>query len=111
MYRYLCLHGFGFDPLTADYKLLRISWLVTLQNPFYDPQVRLFSLKTNSWKIIPTMPYALQYVQTMGVFVENSIHLIMTKKLDESYPCLIVAFNLTLEIFNVVPLPVEIGGE
>jgi F-box interacting protein len=106
----LCFHGFGFDPVTADYKLLRISWLVSPHNNFYDSHVRLFSLKTNSWKIIPTMPYSLYYVYSMWVFVENSIHLIMTKKLDRLHP-LIVAFDLTLEIFNEVPLPAEIGGE
>jgi len=107
----LCIYGFGFDPLTGDYKLLGISWLGSLQNCFYDSHVRLFSSKTNSWKIIPTMPYAIVYAQAMGVFVENSIHWIMSKNLDGSDPCLIVAFNLTLEIFNEVPLPAEIGGE
>lgn len=55
------------------------------------------------------MPYALYYAQTMGVFVHNSLHWIMTKELDGLHPCLIVAFNLTLEIFNQVPLPAEIG--
>ncbi|RHN72558.1 putative F-box associated interaction domain-containing protein [Medicago truncatula] len=111
MYCYLYLHGFGFDLLTADYKLLRISWLVTQHNPFYDSHVTLFSLKTNSWKTIPSTPYALQYVQAMGVFVQNSLHWVMAKKLDGSYPWLIVAFNLTLEIFYEVPLPVELEGE
>jgi hypothetical protein len=47
----------------------------------------------------------------MGVFVENSnsLHWIMTRKLDNFHPLLIVAFNLTLEIFNEVPFPDEIG--
>jgi len=108
----LCVHGFGFDQITGDYKLLRISHLVDPQNPFYDPQVRLFSFKTNSWKIIPAMPYDLQHFYDLGVFVENSIHWIMTKKkFGGLHPCLIVAFNLTLEIFNEVPLPDEIGEE
>ena len=47
----------------------------------------------------------------MGVFVDNSLHWIMTPKLDGLQPCLIVAFNLSLEIFNEVPLPDEIKGE
>ncbi|XP_003595026.2 F-box protein CPR1 [Medicago truncatula] len=47
----------------------------------------------------------------MGVFVENSIRCIMAKKLDGLHPSLIVAFNLTLEIFNEVPLPAELQGE
>jgi len=107
----LCVHGFGFDPVSGDYKLLRISWLVDLDNPFYDSHVTLFSSKTNSWKIIPSMPYTLIYAQINGVFLENSLHWIMTKKLDRLNPCLIVAFNLTLDIFNEVPLPDEISQE
>ncbi|AES64486.2 F-box protein interaction domain protein [Medicago truncatula] len=104
------VHGFGFDPLSGDYKLLRISWLADIHYSF-ESHVRLFSLKTNSWKIIPSMPYALKYVQAMGIFVENSLHWVMTREIDESHPCLIVAFNLTLDIFNVVPLPEEVNSE
>jgi len=57
------------------------------------------------------MPYALVYAQAMGVLVENSLHWIMAKKLVGLHPSLIVAFNLTLEIFNEVPLPDEISEE
>jgi len=109
----LCVHGFGFDQITGDYKLLRISHLLDLQNPFYDPHVRLFSLKTNSWKIIPNLPYALYYNLTMGVFVENSssLHWVASRKIQPFQSDLILAFNLTLETFNEVPLPDEIGEE
>ncbi|XP_024631511.1 F-box protein CPR1 isoform X2 [Medicago truncatula] len=102
----LCVHGFGFDPLSGDYKLLRIAWIADPnERSSFVPHVRLFNSKTNSWKIIPAMPYALVYAQNTGVLVENSLHWIMTKKLGGLHPSLIVAFNLTLEIFNVVPLP------
>ncbi|AES64642.2 putative F-box domain-containing protein [Medicago truncatula] len=105
----LCVHGFGFDSLSADYKLLRISWFVDLQHHTFDnSHLTLFSSKTNSWKTLPDMPYILYYTLTMGVFVENSLHWIMTPKLDGLQPCLIAAFNLSLEIFNEVPLPDEI---
>jgi len=50
------------------------------------------------------MPYAVYHSRVMGVFVENSLHWIMAKKLDGKHPFLIVAFN-------EVPLPAEIGGE
>jgi len=106
----VCVHGFGFDSLSGDYKILRISWIADLHYSF-DPHVRLFSSKTNSWKIIPSMPHALYYTQAMGVFLENSLHWVMTPTIKESHPCFIVAFNLTLEIFNVVPLPADIEGE
>ncbi|AES64645.1 putative F-box domain, galactose oxidase/kelch, beta-propeller, F-box associated interaction [Medicago truncatula] len=109
----LCVHGFGFDSVSGDYKLLRISNLLDLQNPFYDPHVRLFSLKTNSWKVIPNLPYSLYYALTMGVFVENSssLHWVATRKVQLFQPDLILAFNLTLETFNEVPLPDEIEEE
>ncbi|RHN61310.1 putative F-box domain, galactose oxidase/kelch, beta-propeller, F-box associated interaction [Medicago truncatula] len=109
----LCVHGFGFDSLSGDYKLLRISYLLDLQNPFYDPHVRLFSLKTNSWKIIPNFPYALYYTRTMGVFVENSssLHWVASRKIQPFQSDLILAFNLSLETFNEVPLPDEIGEQ
>jgi len=107
----VCVHGFGFDPLSGDYKLLRISLLSDIHYSF-ESHVRLFSLKTNSWKIIPSMPlYNIYYAHAMGIFVENSLHWIMTPKIGGSDPCLIVAFNLTLEIFNVVPLPEEVNRE
>jgi len=105
-----CVHGFGFDPLTDDYKLLRICCFFELQHSTSESHVRLFSSKTNSWKELPSMPYALYYDQKMGVFVENSLHWIMTQKLEPLRPRVIVAFNLTLEIFAEVPFP-EIGED
>jgi len=104
-----CVHGFGFDSLSGDYKLLRISWVVNRQHSTFDnPRLTLFSSKTNSWKTLPDMPFILYYNLTMGVFVDNSLHWIMTPKLDGLQPCLIAAFNLSLETFNEVPLPNEI---
>jgi len=103
-----CVYGFGFNPLTDDYKLLTIFCFVEIQQSTSESHARLFSSKTNSWKELPTMPYTLYYAQTMGVFVENSLHWIMTKTLDP--PRVIVAFNLTLEIFEEVPFP-DIGEE
>ncbi|XP_004486223.1 F-box protein CPR1 [Cicer arietinum] len=99
------VHGFGFDPFAGDYKLVRISYFVDLQNRTFDSQVRLFSSRTNSWKVLPSMCYALCCARTMGVFVDNSLHWVVTRKLEPGQPDLIVAFNLTLEIFNEVPLP------
>jgi len=109
----ISIHGFGFDPFSSGYKLLRISWFVDIHNHTFDSYVSLFTSKTNSWKVLPDVEYALCYENTMGVFVENSnssyLHWMMTRKFDGFQPLLIVAFNLTLEIFNEVPFPGEIG--
>jgi len=49
----------------------------------------------------------------MGVFVENSssLHWVATRKIQPFRSDIILAFNLTLEVFNEVPLPDEIGEE
>lgn len=51
------------------------------------------------------MPYALYNDDDMNVAVENSLHLVVSRKPGPIQQCLIVAFNLTHEIFNEVPLP------
>jgi F-box interacting protein len=98
-----CVHGFGFDQSSRDYKLVRLSFFEGIRYIMFKTQVRLFSSKTNSWKALPNIPYALYSTQPVGVFVENSLHWVVTR--NRSQPCLIVAFNLTQEVFNEVPLP------
>jgi len=102
------MDGFGFDSFAGDYKLVIVSGFVDLKHHTFDSQVRLFSSNTNSWKVLPNMPYAICFSQTtMGVFLENSnsLHWVVIPKLDGSESPLIVAFNLTQEVFNEVPLP------
>jgi len=102
---HVCVHGLAFDPYTDNYKLLRIDCTVRLRHLTFHSQVRLFNLKTNSWKVLPNMPYAILSHQTKAVFIENSLHWSVIPKLDKHLPSLIAAFNLTQEIFNEVPLP------
>jgi len=103
-----CVHGFGFDQSTRDYKLVRVSYFKGIQHVMFKTQVRLFSSKTNSWKVLPNIPYAFHCAQPVGAFVENSLHWVVTRNTPNRYqvqPCLIVAFNLTQEVFKEVPLP------
>jgi len=69
--------------------------------------VIIFNSKTNSWKALPSIPYALHYPYTIAFLVQNSLHwVVITQERDQLFqPCLILAFNLTFEIFNEVPLP------
>ncbi|KEH42372.1 ubiquitin-protein ligase, putative [Medicago truncatula] len=88
-----CVHGFGFDPLTDDYKLSE-----SLVSSNYTTTLMIHMLHSSARK------------RTPGKYFLNSLHWIMKKKLDGLQSCLIIAFNLKLEIFNEVPLP-EIGYE
>jgi len=100
------VHGFVFDQLACDYKLVSISLFYDRQDHTYFTQVRLFSSKTNSWRMLPRMPpYNLCKTP---VFVDNCLHWIQFQNPGQIQHYLIVAFNLKREILNEVPLP-EIG--
>ncbi|KAG4929172.1 hypothetical protein AAZX31_17G007900 [Glycine max] len=104
------VYGFGHHPPSNDYKLLSITYFVDLHKRTFDSQVQLYTLKSDSWKNLPSMPYALCCARTMGVFVSGSLHWLVTRKLQPDEPDLIVAFDLTSETFCEVPLPATVNG-
>nr|ABN09117.1 Cyclin-like F-box; Galactose oxidase, central [Medicago truncatula] len=82
----VCFYGLAFDPFADNYKLLRVNCTVYLKDRTFNSQVRLFNLKTNSWKILPNMPYAvLSTAHSGGVFVENSLHWAVTEKINDRF--------------------------
>jgi F-box interacting protein len=105
-------HGFGFDPFTRDYKYVLIACFIYPKFRTFHSAVNLFSLESNSWKELPSIPYILcSREHAVGFLVPNSIHWVVNPKVvtvlhEWKYqPRLILAFNLTSEIFNEVPLP------
>ncbi|KAI9127921.1 hypothetical protein K1719_000914 [Acacia pycnantha] len=99
-------YGFGYDSFSDDFKLLRISCFVDLHTRSFESQVKVYSLRTNSWKSIQRMPYAL-CARTMGVFVGGALHWVVTRKLELDSPDLIIAFDLKHENLREVPMPGE----
>ncbi|KAE9594744.1 putative galactose oxidase/kelch, beta-propeller, kelch-type beta propeller [Lupinus albus] len=105
------IYGFGFDSVSNDYKLVMISYYVDLKDRSFDSQVKVYSLRINSWKTLPSMPYALCCARIMGVLVDGYLHWVVTRKLEPDQPDLIVAFDLRFENFDVVPLPGTMNDE
>ncbi|TKY53953.1 F-box protein CPR30 [Spatholobus suberectus] len=104
------IYGFGYDAPSNDYKLVSITYFVDLHNRTFDSQVQLYTLKSDAWKNLPSMPYALCCERTMGVFVGGALHWVVTRKLQPDQPDLVVAFDLTRESFREVPLPETVNG-
>ncbi|KAJ1427145.1 Galactose oxidase/kelch, beta-propeller [Sesbania bispinosa] len=104
------VYGFGHDSVSDDYKLVSISYFVDLRRRSFDSQVKLYSLRHDSWKTLPSMPYALCCARTMGVFVGGALHWVVTRKLQPDQPDLVVAFDLSNESFREVLLPVTVNG-
>lgn len=92
------LSGFGFDPISHDYKILILNnWCRYAQ---------LYTRKTNSWKIITEDALKLfGYVSGGGILVSGCLHWSTRpiKGKDEK----IVSFDLAKEKFKFVPAPIS----
>ncbi|KAJ4844173.1 hypothetical protein Tsubulata_049144 [Turnera subulata] len=101
---YRLYHGFGYDPLHEDYKIVRIAvYGSTKGNP--DSTVQVFSWRKNSWKAIEDVHYPCHQLTNSRnnlapVFCSGALHWGL-QALNK-----IVAFNLSEErFFEPVPVP------
>lgn len=99
------VYGFGYDVVNDDYKLVRVSQFIGLDYLSFESEVKVFSLRTNEWKGIQDLPYALCYTKKMGVHVNGFLHWVVIRKLGVDENELVVALDLVAESYNEVPLP------
>ncbi|XP_021719571.1 F-box protein CPR30-like isoform X1 [Chenopodium quinoa] len=107
------IYGFGYDLVNDDYKVVRVIQYSTEHPDFYDSEVKVFSLKANSWRRIRDFPreYYLSYKRGWGVYVSGCLHWMITLKPDSNGSKLIVAFDLSSEVCKAVLLPKISAGE
>ncbi|GKV36553.1 hypothetical protein SLEP1_g44672 [Rubroshorea leprosula] len=71
-------YGFGYDPTTADYKLLkgaRFNYIYSSDYPTSCSKVLIYSLKSNSWRQIRGCPFNCGWPENdPGILAENSMH-------------------------------------
>lgn len=101
--------GFGYDPISDDYKVVRLGQYLCLFDQFFDTETMVCSLKANTWRRIPGMSYVLGFDQKMGVLVGDSLHWLVGRHRIVLNPNLIVGFNLEVEEFREVRAPELIG--
>ncbi|XP_058198347.1 F-box/kelch-repeat protein At3g06240-like [Rhododendron vialii] len=105
------VYGVGYDSSTDDYKVLKIVYNET---ETYSPTERgitigaIYSLKTNAWrKIQDTIDYVPCWTTSCGFFFSGCLHFLCWKRTGSF---VIVAFNLSDEIFREVLLPASFCG-
>ncbi|KAJ6961564.1 F-box protein CPR1-like isoform X2 [Populus alba x Populus x berolinensis] len=111
-------YGFGHDPINEDYKVVRfIHFYGDSPDGFFHCEVKVYSLKSNSWKRIDEYPYDLRFIlppdyhprcrRGYGVFANSAVHWKATVvgKGKENGSDLIVAFDLGAEEFKIIPQP------
>nr|XP_043619608.1 F-box/kelch-repeat protein At3g06240-like [Erigeron canadensis] len=99
--RYIFSFGFGFDPMTDDYKVLKIThdrdksvWL----------QVEVYSIKKDSWEFIIVDDSFPEDV--VGIFVDDHDgHLYALSYFKKNHIQKIVVFDLGVESFRQMSLP------
>ncbi|XP_059661929.1 F-box protein CPR1-like [Cornus florida] len=99
------VYGFGYDAVTDDYKIVRVSRFV---GEGFGPEVVVFSSRLNKWRMSPhCVPHFLRH-NFSGVFFNGALHWVATRQHEsplDNYSIYIVAFDLVVENFREVKLP------
>ncbi|KAE7995274.1 hypothetical protein FH972_000092 [Carpinus fangiana] len=115
--RRFTFYGFGHDPISDDYKVVRMVQFVG-DNGFFSAEVKVYSLKSNSWRGIKDIPNYIRYLFQLGylLFYRRGYATLAGGALHWVVPggfgcyCMIVAFDLVAEEFRIVPQPDHVDG-
>ncbi|KAA8524477.1 hypothetical protein F0562_010900 [Nyssa sinensis] len=107
--------GFGLDPTTNDYKVVRIVYykehLFRYKTP---PEVEICTLSTKSWRRISSTapPYCIVEFMWSQVFLNGAVHWIAyDPHVVGGFHNLILSFDMRNEVFCEMTLPVALAGQ
>ncbi|MFS7981812.1 putative F-box associated interaction domain-containing protein [Helianthus anomalus] len=94
---YIAAAGFGFDPITDDYKIVAID--------FDEPKTFVYSLKTESWSEVPSPSSRLLYMSiSKPYFFNGFLHRVVVP--DDPHPSrFILTFNVSSHVFGRILFP------
>ncbi|KAK9268108.1 hypothetical protein L1049_010548 [Liquidambar formosana] len=102
------MYGFGYDYARDDYKLVRMVQLCGEDDDSFDSHVKVYSLKTNSWKRVRDCPFCFRYegiCGNNGMLACGALHWLGFRRLVSDTTELIVAFDIALEDYREVLQP------
>ncbi|TYI67488.1 hypothetical protein E1A91_D08G021200v1 [Gossypium mustelinum] len=114
--------GFGYDPVSDDYKLVLIVQLLGTYEEYLHSEAKVYSLRSNSWRTIKGFCFYFISERQLGVVANNVLHLLAFKipesskrssvdldvfayKNPESSYKHLVGFDLRSEELSLVELP------
>ncbi|XP_073128494.1 F-box/kelch-repeat protein At3g23880-like [Henckelia pumila] len=96
--------GFGFDPISSDYKLVRITYVDDAQEPL--PQVEIYRLSTGMWQDISYLALdCVIYNRSRPAYINGSTHWIANSIQRGD---LIVSFDMCREVFRKMTIPASL---
>ncbi|XP_045833124.1 F-box protein CPR1-like [Trifolium pratense] len=113
------LHGFGYDHVSDDYKVIQmIEYFPGYQGDMiwedrsYDPSWEIYSLKTNSWKKLDIDMQNCYYyspLQGNGLYADGVFHWWAISKLKNIEECM-VSFDFSEEVMCTTLMPLNTDG-
>jgi hypothetical protein len=100
----LRMYGFGYDPVGDNYKVVSVLCVIDhifSGNSVEEDEVKVHTLGTNSWKIIPMLPFPVVPVQKSGQCVSGTINWLASKDTKRNQ-CFILSLDLGNESYQKV---------
>ncbi|XP_062153478.1 F-box/kelch-repeat protein At3g06240-like [Alnus glutinosa] len=107
--------GFGYDPATDDYKLVRLAYLegkTRIRFNTVPPLVEIYTLRTGAWRSVasPGPPYVIGE-RSFSALVNGAVHwLAHTPLCQDAFRNVIVSFNVGDEAFGEMAVPESLQG-
>ncbi|KAH6804189.1 hypothetical protein C2S51_032436 [Perilla frutescens var. frutescens] len=95
-------YGFGYDELHNDYKVVEF-FSAECETGVYVTQVKVYSVRTNSWKIVSNWPGGDTFGGS-GKFLNGAVHWSVWG-LDKPGDWVIISHDLATDIFIQLPMP------
>ena len=102
------LHGFGYDHVRSDYKVIRHVDMITFNNNPWDvvkhePSWEIYSLKSDSWRKTDFDMPARLLAADSDAYLNGICHWCAEANSNVN----LVSFDLSNEVYFVTPLPLE----
>ena len=98
-------YGFGYDEKSDDYKVVRLVQFFADDNDLWESEVKVYSLKNDSWNRVQDCPYYLYNPCSSGTLASGALHWLVNPKVESDRTDLILAFDLAVEEYRLVPPP------
>ncbi|GAB2277780.1 hypothetical protein Dimus_012484 [Dionaea muscipula] len=105
--------GFGYDPLSYDYKVM-VIWCSFVESDLLTVHAVVYSLNSNSWREVPcpqskVSRWSCFFGAEKLFFVNNAFHWLCVSVWG--WTATIICFDIHNETYGEVPLPPTFGGD
>ncbi|KAI3715068.1 hypothetical protein L6452_22034 [Arctium lappa] len=96
--------GFGFDPITDDYKIVVIPY--STYNGAAQKSL-VYTINTGTWRAIASPATPFYYVKSHACFINGALHWVVMRYPMNSLNghCYIMSFDVSTEVFGSLLLP------